>query len=83
MTLDLATKDAHTMKPSPRTAGPAQDLAAATLKPLDPGRVNTMDPVELRYWAREFGCTEARLIEAVEQVGEHVAAVRERLGVRH
>jgi hypothetical protein len=55
----------------------------AGLKPLDPGRVNTMDPFELRYWAREFGCSEARLIEAVEQVGEHVAAVRERLGLQH
>lgn len=55
----------------------------AGLKPLDPGRVNTMDPIELRYWAREFGCTEDRLVEVVEQVGEHVAAVRERLGVQH
>jgi hypothetical protein len=60
---------------------PAEALAG--LKPLDPGRVNTMDPVELRYWAREFGCTEDRLVEVVEQVGEHVAAVRERLGIRH
>jgi hypothetical protein len=56
---------------------------AATLKPLDPGRVNSMDPVELRYWARQFGCTEERLMQAVEQVGEHVAAVRECLGIRH
>jgi hypothetical protein len=76
-------KGPHAMKPSIRTPEAAQDLAAATLKPLDPGRVNTMDPVELRYWAREFGCTEERLIEAVDQVGEHVAAVRERLGIRH
>ena len=56
---------------------------AATLKPLDPGRVNSMDPVELRYWACQFGCTEERLMQAVEQVGEHVAAVREHLGIRH
>jgi Protein of unknown function (DUF3606) len=53
----------------------------ATIKPLDPGRVNTMDPVELRYWCHEFGCSEKRLKQAVEEVGEHVAAVRERLGV--
>jgi len=36
-----------------------------------------MDPVELDYWARELGCTPARLRKAVEAVGEHVAAVRD------
>ena len=71
-----------TMKPS--TSLPAETgHGVPAVKPLDPGRVNTMDPAELRYWAEEFGCSEARLIEAVEQVGEHVAAVRERLGARH
>jgi hypothetical protein len=70
------------MKHTTSTPG-RQSETLAGLKPLDPGRVNTMDPVELRYWAREFDCSEARLIAAVEEVGEHVAAVRERLGVRH
>jgi hypothetical protein len=47
--------------------------------PLDPGRINVADPVEVRYWCKELKCTEAQLNEAVSRVGEHVAAVRERL----
>ncbi|MGM9490948.1 DUF3606 domain-containing protein [Ideonella sp. YS5] len=72
-----------TTPPVHPAASEGTDDPAATLKPLDPGRVNSMDPIELRYWARQFGCTEERLMEVVEQVGEHVAAVRERLGIRH
>lgn len=48
-------------------------------KPLDPGRVNTMDPVELQFWCRELNCSEELLTLVVDEVGEHVAAVRERL----
>jgi hypothetical protein len=48
-------------------------------KPLDPGRVDTVDPVELRYWCRELHCTEIELMQAVSEVGEHVAALREHL----
>jgi hypothetical protein len=48
-------------------------------RPLDPGRINTMDPLELRYWCAALRCTEAQLEEAVESVGEHVAAVRQHL----
>ncbi len=48
-------------------------------KPLDPGRVNALDPVELRWWCRELGCTEARLLAAIGAVGEHVSAVRQYL----
>jgi hypothetical protein len=47
--------------------------------PLDPGRVNLLDPAELAYWCAEFGCDEAALKAAVSAVGTHVAAVRERL----
>lgn len=50
--------------------------------PLDPGRVNSTDPVELRYWCSELDCTEAELEEALSKVGEHVAAVREYLASR-
>jgi len=53
--------------------------AISFLKPLDPGRVNTMDPVELHYWCLELSCTEEVLSQIVDEVGEHVAAVRERL----
>lgn len=48
-------------------------------KPLDPGRINTLDPVELQYWCRELHCTEAQLHDAISHVGDHVTAVRDRL----
>ncbi len=50
--------------------------------PLDPGRVNTMDPVEVAYWCRELGCSEAELAAAVAAVGDHVAEVRAHLATR-
>ncbi|MEO7337934.1 MAG: DUF3606 domain-containing protein [Caldimonas sp.] len=42
----------------------------SNFKPLDPGRINSMDPIELRYWCKEFQCTEAQLKDAVSKVGE-------------
>jgi hypothetical protein len=48
-------------------------------KPLDPGRVNAVDPVELRYWCGQLRCSEAELTRAVAEVGEHVAEVRRAL----
>ncbi len=51
-------------------------------KPLDRGRINAMDPIELRYWCGELGCTEAELKDALSKVGEHVTAVREHLDSR-
>ena len=51
-------------------------------KPLDPGRVNAMDPVELQYWCKEFKCTESELTDAIANVGEHVAEVRQALASR-
>ena len=52
-------------------------------RPLDPGRVNSMDPIELRYWCRELHCTEAELNDALSKVGEHITAVREELAAHH
>jgi len=49
----------------------------SSFQPLDPGRVNAVDPVELQYWCREFKCTEAQLVQAVGRVGEHVTEVRQ------
>ena len=46
-------------------------------KPLDPGRVNAVDPLELQYWCKELKCTEVELVKAVGRVGEHVAEVRQ------
>jgi len=47
--------------------------------PLDPGRINSMDPIELKYWCNEFHCAEADLRNAIKAVGEHVTAVRDQL----
>jgi len=52
-------------------------------KPLDPGRVATTNPVEVKYWCHEFGCTETQLKTAVELAGEHVAAIRAALAASH
>jgi hypothetical protein len=51
-------------------------------KPMDPGRVNTMDPIELRYWCQDLHCTELELKDVVSKVGEHITAVREELAAR-
>ena len=45
-------------------------------QPLDPGRVNTMDPVEMAYWCRQLGCDLAQLRAAIQSVGEHVTEIR-------
>lgn len=47
--------------------------------PTDPGRVDTLNPVEVQYWCAQFDCSEAALMDAVGHVGDHVAAVREHL----
>ena len=52
-------------------------------KPLDPGRVDTEDFMELQYWSREFHCTEAQLMRAVAQVGNHITSVRDYLAQQH
>jgi len=49
----------------------------SSFKPLDPGRVNALDPIELQYWCKELKCTESELLRAVGRVGEHVAEVRQ------
>ncbi len=48
-------------------------------KPLDPGRVHPHDPLEVRWWCRELGCSEDELRQAIAEVGEHVAEIRPRL----
>jgi Protein of unknown function (DUF3606) len=51
-------------------------------QPLDPGRIDATDPLELRYWCTELNCSAAELTNAVAKVGEHVAAVRAQLKLR-
>ncbi|SOY70924.1 DUF3606 domain-containing protein [Cupriavidus taiwanensis] len=48
-------------------------------RPLDPGRINLMDPLEVQYWCRELHCSELELETAVSAAGDHIAAVRETL----
>jgi hypothetical protein len=48
-------------------------------QPIDPGRVNPMDPVEMDYWCRQFGCDLTQLNAAIKRVGEHVTEIREEL----
>jgi hypothetical protein len=65
---------------------PQEDQAMDELhdfRPLDPGRVNSMDPIEMRYWCRALHCSEDELQSAVAEVGEHVTEVRELLAARH
>ena len=54
----------------------------ANFKPLDPGRINARDDIELNYWCGELQCTEAELKAALASAGEHVTAVREHLRTR-
>ncbi|MBP0637376.1 DUF3606 domain-containing protein [Cupriavidus sp. AcVe19-6a] len=53
--------------------------ATSQFRPLDPGRVNLGDPLEVQYWCRELGCSERDLEDAVSTAGDHIAAVRDQL----
>jgi len=53
----------------------------AGFEPLDPGRIDSQSDDELRYWSTELRCTRAELLQAVSRIGNHVAAVREYLGL--
>ena len=50
--------------------------------PADRLRVNVNEPHEVRYWTKEFGCTEAELRAAVRAVGVMSANVRAHLSAR-
>jgi hypothetical protein len=50
--------------------------------PRDRNRVNTSEDYEVRYWCQAFGCTEAKLKEAVRAVGPMVDDVRNYLTKR-
>lgn len=47
--------------------------------PLDPGRVDLLNPEEVKYWCAQFECTEDELRHAVTAVGNHAAAVRQEI----
>jgi hypothetical protein len=45
-------------------------------RPADPERVSVAEAWEVRYWCKQFGCTERQLREAVSTVGDAGAKVR-------
>ncbi|WP_374371722.1 DUF3606 domain-containing protein [Dongia sp.] len=45
--------------------------------PADRARVNVEEEWEVRYWCKEFGCTEGELRMAVVDVGVMAADVRQ------
>jgi hypothetical protein len=48
-------------------------------RPVDPSRINLMEPDEVQYWADKFDVSKERLSEAVRKVGHSVDAVRREL----
>lgn len=48
--------------------------------PLDRSKINLHQEHEVKYWCEKFGCTVAKLQEAVHAVGVSTARVKEYLG---
>jgi hypothetical protein len=46
-------------------------------------RVNLDEPWEVRFWTKEFGCSEPALRAAVAAAGPQAGAVRAHLARRH
>ena len=46
------------------------------IKARDLSRIDIDQPEDVLHWSRELGCNEARLQEAVREVGTNVEAVR-------
>ena len=66
----------------PEEEGMPADPGADELRgfePLDRGRIHLLDPLEVKFWCRELGCTAPQLKDTVSKVGTHTAAVREAL----
>ena len=47
----------------------------------DRSKLNINDEYEVRHWTKRFGVTKAELQEAVDKVGNSVAAVKKQLGM--
>lgn len=43
--------------------------------PADRSRVNVNEPWEVKYWRKEFGCTEQQLRQAIAAAGDSAAKV--------
>jgi len=46
-----------------------------TSGPPDRSRVNITEPSEVKYWGKQFGCTEQQLRHAISAVGDSAAKV--------
>ena len=51
-------------------------------RPQDAFRVNVIEPHEVEYWCRRFGCTKQQLVDAVKKVGVMVDDVERELNQR-
>ena len=47
--------------------------------PAQRSRIDMSNPSEVMYWAKQFGCNEQQLREAVAQVGDSAAMVEQLL----
>jgi AraC-like DNA-binding protein len=56
---------------------------AREIRAQDYWRVNLEEAWEIRFWSREFGCSESELRSAVERVGDAAGDVRARLAHEH
>lgn len=50
-------------------------------RPQDSSKINVHEDWEVRYWCKEFGCTETQLKAAVKAVGVSASDVRRHLKV--
>ena len=48
-------------------------------RPADRSRVNVHDPSEVKYWRKQFGCTEQQLRQAISAAGDSAAKVSQYL----
>jgi hypothetical protein len=49
-------------------------------RPQDASRISLSEDWEVRYWCKEFGCTETELRNAVKKVGSSSKEVRKHFG---
>jgi hypothetical protein len=47
--------------------------------PADRSRVNVKEPSEVKYWRKQFGCTEQQLRQAIAAAGDSAAKVSQYL----
>ncbi len=51
-------------------------------EPLDRNRIELIEDHQLRYWTREFDCSAAHLLDAIESVGVDARSVGRYIDMR-